>query len=89
MRTLLAFLALLVLTGTALSQTLPLHAEPQTRIETDNEANVIRFIVNGEEVGRMTERGLEIENSIVYGGVIMDRGPTPLTPEDGEVSDVP
>lgn len=89
MRTLFAFLALLVLTGTAFSQALPLHAEPQTRIETDNETQVIRFIVNGKEVGRLTERGLEVENSIVYGGTITDRGLIPMTSEDGEVSDAP
>lgn len=89
MRTLLTILGLLALTGTALSQTTSLNTEALTRIEADNDAHVIRFIVNGNEVGRLTERGLEIVNSIIYGRTMRGRGPIPMTPEGIEVINAP
>lgn len=47
---------------------------PETRIEADNEAGVIRFFVKGVEQARLTEDGFEVRNHLAYGGVLTDQG---------------
>jgi hypothetical protein len=51
------------------------HAENNvTAIVTDHDHNVIRFMVNGVEVARLTGNGLQVRNDIEYGGTITDTG---------------
>jgi hypothetical protein len=45
-----------------------------TRIETDQKTGVIRFIVNGREVGRLDRDGLRVRGNIAYTGEIDDIG---------------
>lgn len=47
---------------------------PSTRIEADDSAGVIRFIVKGREEARLDETGLHVRQGIGYGGAITDGG---------------
>lgn len=85
----IALLSLTIISVTAVTKVYSLPSEPPTRIEVDNDAQAILFIVNGKEAGRITEKGLEVKDSIVYGGTIRDRGRTDENSEEREVDDVP
>lgn len=50
------------------------NPQPATRIETDQKAGVIRFIVNGKEEGRFDKDGLRLPDGL-YPGVIRPSGP--------------
>ena len=45
---------------------------PSTRIEVNEEDDVITFIIKGEEAARLTSDGLEVLGSISYGGTMHD-----------------
>lgn len=49
-----------------------------TRIVIDQESGVIRFLVNGEEQARIAPGGVQVRNSIAYGGTLTDVGTTPF-----------
>jgi len=51
------------------------HADNSvTAVVTDHDHNVIRFMVNGSEVARITANGFQVRNDIEYGGAITDTG---------------
>ncbi|MGE0061424.1 MAG: hypothetical protein AB7T86_05025 [Xanthobacteraceae bacterium] len=51
------------------------HAQtPSTQVLVDEDAGIIRFLIDGEEVGRFTAKGLEVRDDILFGGVITDQG---------------
>ena len=45
-----------------------------TRIEVDEQANIIRFFIDGEESMRLDPNGLHVRDNQTYGGMIMDVG---------------
>jgi hypothetical protein len=45
-----------------------------TRIEVDQDANVIRFFIEGQEAVRIDARGLHVREDIRYRGTIKDTG---------------
>jgi len=45
-----------------------------TRIEVDQDANVIRIIIEGHEVAQFTSSGLLVPGDINFGGTIRDGG---------------
>lgn len=49
-------------------------AEPQTRVEMDQKAGAVRFIVNGREEARIDTTGLHVRQRVDYGGVTVDEG---------------
>jgi hypothetical protein len=51
------------------------HMANATRIESDNEADVIRFYVKGQLAAFLDDTGLHIRESIHYDGTIADSGP--------------
>jgi hypothetical protein len=72
-----ALLTFCLITGPALAQKISDHAqsaEPRTRIETDDKVGIIRFIVDGKEIARVTAAGLQVREDIAYGGSLMDYG---------------
>lgn len=74
---LLSLLALLMLPfSIASAQEAAVKTEPfeSTRIEADNEAGVIRFIVKGKVAAILMEDGLHIRESVAYGGSLTDYG---------------
>ena len=56
--------------------TIPVHNTPPTRIEVDQQANIIRFFIDGEESMRLDPNGLHIKDNQTYGGMIVDVGKT-------------
>jgi hypothetical protein len=52
----------------------PANAKPETRIEVDEGAGIIRFVVKGVEQARLTEGGFEVRNHLNFGGVLTDQG---------------
>jgi hypothetical protein len=74
---LLAFVILTLLPfSPALAQDTAAKADapPSTRIEADNEAGVIRFIVKGKVAAILTEGGFHVREHLQYGGVLTDGG---------------
>ncbi len=76
-RGLVLAISLLALTATAqAAETKPAPApagqQPATRIETDQKAGIIRFIVNGKEVARLDANGLTVRGNIAYTGTLTD-----------------
>ena len=64
-------------------------AEPaSTRIEVDEKANVIRFIVEGQERAVLDAAGLKVNGRIEYTGVIVDIDTWPKE-KTGEAADAP
>ncbi|MCG7983350.1 MAG: hypothetical protein JAY90_11455 [Candidatus Thiodiazotropha lotti] len=49
-------------------------AVEDTRIEVDQDANVIRFFIDGEEAVHIDATGLQVRDNIRYGGVTVDIG---------------
>ncbi len=84
MRRLFAIAMLLLSSGIALGIGLsaavtmaappPIGQEQATRIETDQKTGAVKIIVNGKEVARFNARGLQVKDSIEYGGTITDSG---------------
>lgn len=73
---LLAFCSL-ALCGAAFAQEKPQSDSLKpaaTRIEADQDADVIRFIVNNREEMRLDSEGLHVRGNIEYSGVIADTG---------------
>jgi hypothetical protein len=62
------------LCSAAATSALTAPAKPQTRIETDQAAGTIRFIVGGREEARIDKAGLHVRGSIEYGGSEADIG---------------
>lgn len=60
----------------------------KTEIITDEEAGVIRFMIDGKETMRLDESGLHVRENISYGGSITDDGPdgfdSPIAEESKE-----
>lgn len=50
------------------------HGSPDTRIEADDDADVIQFIVAGREVARLTSEGLIVRDDLRFGGMMKDIG---------------
>jgi hypothetical protein len=76
-RVLFAILSIVLLSAAcpAEAQTQRSSAQlPATRIETDQKAGVIRFIVNGREEARLDATGLHVRNGISYGNTLTDVG---------------
>lgn len=48
-----------------------------TRIEVDQDANVIRFFIDGQESVRIDAKGLHVREDIQYRGRILDIGSQP------------
>ena len=46
----------------------------QTRVEVDQEASVVRIIVEGREVAQVTSSGLYVVGDVNYSGIIRDSG---------------
>lgn len=69
-----AFFMLIV----AASLIIPAIAEDKnnsdTQIIADRSENIIRFVIDGEEVMRLDEEGLHVKQSIKYGGATTDIG---------------
>lgn len=60
------------------------EAQP-TRIEVDDERDVIHFYIAGEEAMRLDAAGLHVRGGIHYGDSLIDRGPDVLTqPSTGQ-----
>ena len=51
-------------------------AKPGTRIETDDQADVIRFYVKGQLAAILDETGLHVRDDVNYAGSITDYGPS-------------
>jgi hypothetical protein len=66
-------LAIIIVTAEA-TRAYTAPAEPQTRVETDQAAGAIRFIVKGQEQARIDSTGLHVRHHIDYGGAITDEG---------------
>ena len=70
--------ALVLLSATTFAQQEQSHPALRdvaaTRIEVDEEANIIRFFVDGEETMRLDAEGLHVRNDIGYGGTVTDYG---------------
>jgi hypothetical protein len=45
------------------------------QIVEDGEAGAIRFIIDGQEVARVTSGGLQVKYDVRYGGMSIDTGP--------------
>ena len=60
-----------------------------TRLEVDQEANVIRVIVNEKEVAQFTSSGLMVIDDIEYGGLIRDLGRQGIREAINENSETP
>lgn len=60
----------------------PLGSE-RTEIIADDEEGVIRFLVEGEEVARLTRDAFEIRGDVRYGGVMLDQGDEGFDGDDG------
>lgn len=72
-----AFVIVLSAPALAQEQSHPALGDPAaTRIEIDEQANVIRFIVDGQEAMRLDAAGLHVRNDIDYGGALTDYGQT-------------
>lgn len=52
----------------------PTGQEAATRIETDQKTGAVKIIVNGKEVARFDAKGLQVKDSIEYGGLLIDSG---------------
>lgn len=52
----------------------PATQQGDTRIEVDDENDVIRFFIKGEEVMHLDEEALHVRQDIRYGKVIIDYG---------------
>lgn len=66
----------------------------KTLVVADEEAGVIRFIINGEEQARLTEEGLQVRGDIVFGGMMRDAGgdslpEEPVPASESEAPDAP
>lgn len=62
-----------------LPMTVSAQEQADTRIAVDEEAGVIRFIIDGEEQARLTSDGMLVRGNIIYGGTIRDGGPQAMT----------
>ena len=71
----LSLLAVASLAGFASSRAAA--PQPSTRIEADDRAGVIRFIVKGREQARLDDAGLHVREGVGYGGSMTDTGTTP------------
>lgn len=71
----------------ALALSSPVHAQQReaaadatepfaTRIVVDEEANVIRFFIDGKEKARLNADGLQVRENLNYGGNLTDYGPS-------------
>lgn len=49
-------------------------AMPRAAVIADEEAGVIRFIIDGEEVARINDTGLHVRENVNFGGVAVDYG---------------
>lgn len=79
-------LAVFLSTPVLAQDTQPL--EP-TRLEVDQEANIIRVIVDEKVVAQFTSNGLRVIDDIEYGGVIRDRGSEGIREAINENSETP
>ena len=61
-------------TGLPRSEKAGAASRPSTRVETDQEAGVIRFIVKGREEARLDATGLHVRQGITYGNSLADIG---------------
>jgi hypothetical protein len=52
----------------------PAQAGEATRIETDQKTGAVKIIVNGKEVARFNAEGLQVKDSVEYGGMLTDSG---------------
>lgn len=52
----------------------PVSAAPQTRIEADEKAGIVRIIVEGREVAHIDASGLHVRGDIEFGGILTDTG---------------
>lgn len=75
MRPLALLFTALTLASPAFAEEITAPPVPDTRIEADDEADVIRFVVKGQLAAILDETGLHIRNDLAYGGVTMDDGP--------------
>lgn len=71
--------ALCVLAGPAVAENQPRAAQTtaaraETRIEVDEQANVIRFFIDGEERAVLDASGLHVNGDVNYAGKIKDVG---------------
>ena len=63
-----------------------------TRIEIDQQADVIRIVIDGAEVARFDAGGLHVREGVSYGGMLTDYGTVGFddhTAEAGEGRDAP
>jgi hypothetical protein len=72
-RLFLILLSSVILTATT-TKALTAPSRPQTQIETDQKAGIIRFIVNNREQARIDATGLHVRDNIEYGGTVTDTG---------------
>jgi hypothetical protein len=63
-----------------------------TRIEIDQDAGAIHFVIDGAEVARLDAAGLHVREGVSYGGMLTDYGQAGFdghTAEAGEGRDAP
>ena len=58
----------------AATPSLTATAQPPTRIEADQAAHAIRFMVDGREEGRIDKEGLHVREGVEHGGALTDVG---------------
>ena len=63
-----------LITSPSFAQELLSKDENKTKIIVDEEAGVIRFIINGEEAAQINSNGLSIRDNFEYGGTLLDIG---------------
>ena len=49
-------------------------AEPQTAVVADEQAGIVRIIIEGREAARFDAAGLHVRENIDYGGMLTDYG---------------
>ena len=77
MRTIIFAITLLIFSqaANAAGPAMPQPTAPEaTRIETDQKTGAVEIIVNGKEVARFDAKGLQVKDSIEYGGLLTDAG---------------
>lgn len=50
------------------------QAGDRLQLVEDEEAGAFRFLIDGREIARLNEDGLQVRESIEYGGVLTDTG---------------
>ena len=63
-----------LITNSSFAQELLAKDENKTKVIVDEDAGVIRFIINGKEAAQINANGLSIRDNFEYGGTLLDMG---------------